>query len=49
VLVGFTQYDDDGDSGPLFWMLLGLGALALPAAALVGGVAAGATLRRDRD
>jgi len=30
-------------------MLLGLGALALPAAALVGGVAAGATLRRERD
>ena len=49
VLVGFTQYDDDGDSGPLFWALLALGAVALPAAALVGGIAAGATLRRDRD
>ena len=49
VLVGFTQYSDDGDSGPLFWVLLGLGAIALPAAALVGGVAAGSTLRQDRD
>jgi hypothetical protein len=49
VLAGFTQYDDDGDSGPLFWVLLTLGAVALPAAALVGGIAAGSTLRRDRD
>jgi hypothetical protein len=49
VLVGFTRYDDEGDSGPLFWALLALGAIALPAAALVGGIAAGATLRRDRD
>lgn len=49
ILVGFTQYDDDGDSGPLFWVLLPLGAVALPAAALVGGLAAGATLRRERD
>jgi hypothetical protein len=49
VLVGFTQYDDDGDSGPLFWALLALGAVALPAAALVGGIAAGATVRRERD
>lgn len=49
ILVGFTQYDDDGDSGPLFWALLPLGAIALPAAALVAGLAAGSTLRRDRD
>ena len=49
VLVGFSRYDDDGDSGPFFWVLLTLGAIALPAAALVGGIAAGATLRRDRD
>lgn len=49
ILIGFTQYDDDGDSGPLFWVLLPLGAVALPAAALVGGLAAGATLRRERD
>ena len=49
VLVGFTQHDDDGDSGPLFWVLLTLGAVALPAAALVGGIAAGSTLRQDRD
>lgn len=49
VLVGFTQYNDDGDSGPLFWVLLTMGAVALPAAALVGGIAAGSTLRRDRD
>lgn len=49
VLVGVTQYDDDGDSGALFWVLLSGGAIALPAAALVGGIAAGSTLRRDRD
>ena len=49
ILVGFTQYDDEGDSGPLFWVLLPLGAIALPAAALVGGLAAGSMLRRERD
>jgi hypothetical protein len=49
VLAGFSQYDDDGDSGPLFVPLVGLGAAALPAAAFVGGIAAGATLRRARD
>jgi hypothetical protein len=49
VLVGFTRYDGDGDSGPLFWVLLTLGAIALPAAALVGGIAAGSSLRRERD
>lgn len=49
VLVGLTQYNDDGDSGPLFWVILTLGAVALPAAALVGGIAAGSTLRRDHD
>jgi len=49
ILVGFTQYDDDGDSGPLFWVLLPLGGIALPAAALVGGLAAGSMLRRERD
>ena len=49
VLAGFSQYDDQGDSGPLFIPLVGLGAVALPAAALVGGMAAGASLRRARD
>jgi hypothetical protein len=49
VLAGFSQYDDDGDSGPLFWPLVGIGVAALPAAALVGGIAAGASWRRARD
>ena len=49
VLAGFSQYDDDGDSGPLFIPLVALGAVALPAAALVGGMAAGASVRRARD
>jgi hypothetical protein len=49
VLLGLTQYDEHGDSGPLFIPLVGLGAAALPTASLVGGIAAGATLRRARD
>jgi hypothetical protein len=49
VLVGFSQYEDDGDSGPLFEPLVGVGVAALPAAALVGGIAAGASGRRARD
>jgi hypothetical protein len=49
VLAGLTQYDDDGDSGPLFVPLLVVGIAALPAAALVGGIAVGASWRRARD
>jgi len=49
VLGGLSQYDEHGDSGPLFIPLVGLGAAALPTAALVGGIAAGATLRRARE
>ena len=49
VLAGLTQYDDDGDSGPLFVPLLVIGIAALPAAALVGGSAVGASWRRTRD
>ena len=49
VLAGFSQYNDDGDSGPLFVPLVALGAAALPATALVAGIAAGASWRRARD
>jgi hypothetical protein len=49
VLAGFSQYDDDGDSGPLFAPLVGIGVVALPVAALIGGIAAGASWRRARD
>jgi hypothetical protein len=49
VLLGFSQYDDDGDSGPLFVPLVALGAAALPATALVAGIAAGASWRRTRE
>jgi peptidoglycan/LPS O-acetylase OafA/YrhL len=49
VLLGFSQYNDDGDSGPLFVPLVVVGVAALPAAALVGGIAAGASWRRARD
>ena len=50
VLAGFSQYDDDdGESGPLLAPFVGVGIAALVAAALVGGIAAGASWRRARD
>jgi hypothetical protein len=49
VLAGSSQYNDDSDSGPLFWVLVSIGAVTLPAAALVAGIAAGASLRRGHD
>jgi peptidoglycan/LPS O-acetylase OafA/YrhL len=50
VLAGFSQYDDDeGESGALLVPFVGVGIAALVAAALVGGIAAGASWRRTRD
>jgi hypothetical protein len=49
LLVGFTQYNDDGPSGALFGPFLFVGLLAIPAAALVAGMSVGSRLRRERD
>jgi peptidoglycan/LPS O-acetylase OafA/YrhL len=49
VLAGFSQYEDEGESGELLVPFVGVGIAALVAAALVGGIAAGASWRRARD
>jgi hypothetical protein len=49
LLVAFTQYNDDGPSGPLFGPFLLVGLLAIPAAAVAAGVSVGSRLRRQRD
>jgi len=49
VVLGFTQYNDDGPSGSLFGPFLFVGLLAIPAAAFVAGLSVGSRLRRERD
>jgi hypothetical protein len=48
VIAGFSLYSDARTSAPLFWPLVGVGLAALPATALIGGIAAGASWRRTR-
>lgn len=49
VLMGFSQYNDDGPSGPLFGPLALAGVAALPMAALLAGLSAGSDLRRTQE
>jgi hypothetical protein len=49
LLVAFTQYNDDGPSGPLFSPFLLLDLLAIPAASAAAGVSVGGRLRRQPD